>query len=404
MGGIAGHRGTTHIFGRPVELIAGYEAGRGKVPVSISSPRTSEAWADVLWYDTATGITESDQQKFHSVLWRHRGGILLALGFLIGLADIVVAIVHGIAGFINRVLGSFFGFGLIGILFVLLMVALGLVVWLYALVITLPILGVAFLLRSYRDSLFAKEGKRLMGEAGAIARGEQIVVEIPVREAAPKRNASAEAGKDIASSSSALPREWKLDRRFAALGLIPVMGLLGWLLGQNQIGPAISNPSLAAGQIKAKLSEIGDKVVLPLAQKAEEPAKPPVQRAVAATQPLPPPAAPAGKQVSGKAVMVDTATLDIGGKNVRLAYLAPVKHPGAEQGFKAYLAQAGNLSCREAQEGWSCSTAKGYELTEVLLLSGMAQLSAATAPDALRRAEDDARRQKAGVWGLEDRK
>lgn len=400
MGGIAGHRGTTHIFGRPVELIAGYEAGRGKVPVSISSPRTSEAWSDVLWYDTATRIIESDQKKFASVLWRHRGGVLLALGFMIGLADLVVAIVHGVADFINRILGSFFGFGLIGILFVLMMIFLGLVVWVYALAITLPILGAAFLLRSYRDSLFAKEGKRLMGEAAAIARGEQIAVEIPVNKASEKESVRAKEGREISSPSPTLPREWKLDRRFVAIGLIPVMGFLGWLLGQNQIGPAISNPSLAAGQIKAKLTEVSDKVALPVSQKAEEPAKQPVQQAVVA----PPPAVSAEKSVSGKAVMIDTATVDISGKNLRLAYLSPVKHPGAEQGFKTYLAQAGNLTCREAKEGWSCSTSKGYELAEVLLLSGMAQLGAANAPEPLRRAEDDARRQKAGVWGLEDRK
>ena len=105
---------------------------------------------------------------------------------------------------------------------------------------------------------------------------------------------------------------------------------------------------------------------------------------------------------TGQAEAIDTATVIIGGKTARLAGLSPVQHLGAVQGFNTYLQQAGQLRCQETAPKagtFTCVTAKGVDIAETAILSGMAT-AAPEAGDILRRAEREARQNRSGIWGM----
>ncbi len=137
----------------------------------------------------------------------------------------------------------------------------------------------------------------------------------------------------------------------------------------------------------------------PAAPKAD-PAPPKAPEKTEKAEPAKRPAAAPSTRVRGQATVVDTGTVIIQGKTIRLAHVDPVRHPGAEAGFKFYLDKAGPLACEGGPAGFACTVVnKEVDLAEILALSGIVKILP-TAPAHLRKAEAEARRNKAGIWGL----
>lgn len=106
--------------------------------------------------------------------------------------------------------------------------------------------------------------------------------------------------------------------------------------------------------------------------------------------------------VSGVAQALDAGTVVIGDRIIFLAGIEAVDHPGATQGFQAYLAQAGKLRCTLASEDaydGDCVTVRDINVAEAAVLSGMAT-AGPDAPDFIRNAEREARQNRAGIWSM----
>ena len=118
-------------------------------------------------------------------------------------------------------------------------------------------------------------------------------------------------------------------------------------------------------------------------------------RADTVEMPEPPPP-PAANAITGKAEVIDTATLRVGGKLLHLFGVEWVRGGQADELGK-YLA-ARPVSCQPApgSENFSCSV-EGRDLSEVVLFNGGGRASPEASPE-LVAAEDHARTERLGVW------
>jgi len=82
------------------------------------------------------------------------------------------------------------------------------------------------------------------------------------------------------------------------------------------------------------------------------------------------------RPVIGDAQVADTATLIIDGRRIPLAWLRPVRHPGAEQGLSQYLKEVGRLECYQDRQLFTCFSPKGEDLALALALSGFVEVMA----------------------------
>ncbi len=166
---------TSDVFGNPVTLRLGTPLATGHLTMSVLGTN-GKAWSQVFAYDQVSMVMETDTDKLMNVVGSHPSKTGFALGILIGISDVVVGVINGIAGFIKGILGSFVGVGLIGIMFVLMMVALSLMVSVYAFVVAAPVLAVSFGLRHYKRNLLKAEGEKLQRAAMGLFNGTVAVV------------------------------------------------------------------------------------------------------------------------------------------------------------------------------------------------------------------------------------
>ena len=130
----------------------------------------------------------------------------------------------------------------------------------------------------------------------------------------------------------------------------------------------------------------------------EKPPAPPAPAPVPVTPPPedvdPPPPVPG--DIVGRPEVVDTATLRIGGKLVRLFGVEWVRG-GQAADLTRYLAGR-SVSCRRApgSETYLCEV-EGRDLSEVVLFNGGGRASSEASPE-LVAAEDHARSERLGVW------
>ncbi|RVU21168.1 thermonuclease family protein [Methylobacterium oryzihabitans] len=135
----------------------------------------------------------------------------------------------------------------------------------------------------------------------------------------------------------------------------------------------------------------------PEAPPAPDPAPrrdPPATGAVApeAAPPAPP---PPPRALAGVAEVVDTATLKLGGRVVRLFGVEWAKG-GQAQDLTGYLAGR-PVNCQPAAgDSYQCAV-DGHDLSEVVLYNGGGRASADATPD-LMEAERRARTEKVGIW------
>lgn len=155
---------TSDVFGNPVTLRLGTPLVTGHLTMSVIGSK-GDAWSQVFTYDLSARVMDTDGAKLVSVVGSYRSTSNAVLGVLITISDVIVGCISGVAGIIKGILGSFVGFGLIGIMFVLMMLVLSLMVSVYAFIFAAPVLAVSYGLRFYKDSQVKSEAEKLQRSA-----------------------------------------------------------------------------------------------------------------------------------------------------------------------------------------------------------------------------------------------
>jgi endonuclease YncB( thermonuclease family) len=195
----------------------------------------------------------------------------------------------------------------------------------------------------------------------------------------------------------------------AALALaVPLLGILGISLVGDASAPASQQASAAtegrapqppAAQGTARRSGTLAGATAP----AERPnaAEPNTTGAVQGQDPVP--AGAAAGTLRGVAEVLDTATLSVQGKVVRLFGVEWAKGAGDPDDLAAYL-RGREVICRPegATDKHRCEV-QGQDLSKVVLFNGGGRATPEATPD-LKSAEEHARSQQVGVWGADSLK
>jgi endonuclease YncB( thermonuclease family) len=115
------------------------------------------------------------------------------------------------------------------------------------------------------------------------------------------------------------------------------------------------------------------------------------------------PSPPAGGPLRGVAEVLDTATLSVQGKVIRLFGVEWAKGAGDPDDLAGYL-KGREVVCRPegATDKHRCEV-QGQDLSKVVLFNGGGRATPEAPPD-LKAAEEHARSQQIGVWGSESLK
>jgi endonuclease YncB( thermonuclease family) len=105
--------------------------------------------------------------------------------------------------------------------------------------------------------------------------------------------------------------------------------------------------------------------------------------------------------IEGVPKVINTATLQINGRNVPLFGVLPTKGADSEQVLQLFLREQGNsVTCRSLENDtkrFSCLTTTGVDVAKAALLNGAARV-ADDAPSDYHAQEDAARAAHRGVW------
>lgn len=155
---------TSSVYGQPITLRFGMPLQTGHKTISLIREDGTAA-SQVFTYDPAAKVMDTDWEKLVSMIFSFgsKKGSLLSVA--IWVSDLIVGIVNGIAKIFRTVLGGFVGFGWIGILIVLALMAVSFAISYYAFLIAAPFLLLSYGLRFYKDRLVKGEAKRLSASA-----------------------------------------------------------------------------------------------------------------------------------------------------------------------------------------------------------------------------------------------
>ncbi|MFK5595430.1 nuclease [Methylobacterium sp. HMF5984] len=128
---------------------------------------------------------------------------------------------------------------------------------------------------------------------------------------------------------------------------------------------------------------------------APDPVTPPPETADTVGLPEPP-APPAANAISGKAEVIDTATVRVAGKLMHLFGVEWVRGGQADELTKYLAGRPITCTPVPGSENVSC-TVEGRDLSEVVLFNGGGRASPEASPE-LVAAEDHARTERIGVW------
>ena len=128
---------------------------------------------------------------------------------------------------------------------------------------------------------------------------------------------------------------------------------------------------------------------------APDPVTPPPESADTVEMPDPPPA-PAANAITGKAEVIDTATVRVAGKLMHLFGVEWVRGGQADELTKYLAGRPVSCTPVPGSENVSC-TVEGRDLSEVVLFNGGGRASPEASPE-LVAAEDHARTEHIGVW------
>lgn len=197
-------------------------------------------------------------------------------------------------------------------------------------------------------------------------------------------------------------QEWK--PALLVLGLVIALGTLSTVASKQM--KAITAPAaellsqFTPDDVKIFDGLLPPKPPISPLMPAPAPALTPPARSPAATRAPGPVSSTARPAVlSGSATLIDTATVQIEGIRVPLSGLDAVLHPVTEAGLRQYLSVVGPLRCTPAGAGYTCQTETGADFAEVIVMAGYAKVQKGARRN-LSAAEAEARKARAGVWGL----
>ncbi|MEW5727278.1 MAG: hypothetical protein AB1918_05575 [Pseudomonadota bacterium] len=382
------------LFGEPVELRASTLPGE-KIPISCFLAGGG-AISDVAFIRPFDGLIEYDDVRMLAAVEdvRRRRSMGFNLFFLVAkpilfLIDLVLAFLRGMGRFFGSM--SIFGFFSVAIgVFALMAIVLTLGAMAMVLVYALPVVAVAYGVKAAYES----------GSKGAVTRMKtacQSLSGMVARGGA----GEAEAGNGVvidATSEDVTPAPSASPPVLAAPAVAESGRLQGQLAKGLMIGLVIGIPGAAIVAFLPALQNQTPTTTTTTTQQVPAPVPAPKREQVAAPLPEAPPK-PEVRSGSVE-VVVDTATLTVGGQPVRLAGLVPVQIPEAKAAAQAYLRQAGPVRCEALPTGaWRCVVpSKGLDVAEVFALSGFAKADV-DAPEFIRAAEAMARENRRGIWG-----
>lgn len=150
---------TAKVFDTEVKVLIGGLQPDGMVPVSARLPSDS-AFQRFLAYDAHTSIISVvDQDEFQRFLKECRGRLSTAFVVLRAVLAVPIYVINFIANLIRGILGSFIGFGLIGIIIVIAAIALSLLIGLYAFIIAAPFVIASAALNYYEQKVYRDAGR-----------------------------------------------------------------------------------------------------------------------------------------------------------------------------------------------------------------------------------------------------
>jgi endonuclease YncB( thermonuclease family) len=174
------------------------------------------------------------------------------------------------------------------------------------------------------------------------------------------------------------------------LALLVALPLIG-LLGASLIGDVMRAPPREAATPRATTAARPD---------AAAPAPPPAEAAATGTIRAETPTPGVTGALRGVAEVLDTATLNVAGKVVRLFGVEWAKGAGEPDDLAAYL-RGREVTCRPEGKAdrYRCEVA-GQDLSKVVLFNGGGLATPDATPE-LKAAEDHAKAQQLGVWGAD---
>ena len=148
-----------NFFGKDVSARIGL-SGKEIVPISVVDPESSDAWRNVFLYDNSVGILETDSQKLQQLVSHYQSKSQRTSNFIFKASTMLVAFISGVERVIRGIIGSFFGFGIIGIILVISLVVASLVFSLYALIAAAPFVVIGYSVKWFSDRKAKHEVER----------------------------------------------------------------------------------------------------------------------------------------------------------------------------------------------------------------------------------------------------
>ncbi|TVP65217.1 MAG: hypothetical protein EA342_14685 [Leptolyngbya sp. LCM1.Bin17] len=120
------------------------------------------AFPRVFFYDPISEMIESDKATLNSLLEECRkSGASSTMSVLNFICDIAIATIDIVTTIVTSILTSFVGFGLIGIILVIVMLLLAAYIWVMGIVVALPFILLSTGLRIYKEKTMIAEADKL---------------------------------------------------------------------------------------------------------------------------------------------------------------------------------------------------------------------------------------------------
>ena len=115
--------------------------------VSFVDSNTNDAWVRVFNYDHQVRILEADENKLSELVNYYKLRSMKGSSVLLAIAQLIIQFVSTIERLFRAFLGSFFGFGLLGIMLVAILLLASAVMSIYAFIVMVPFLLISFSLK-----------------------------------------------------------------------------------------------------------------------------------------------------------------------------------------------------------------------------------------------------------------
>lgn len=151
----------TEVFQKEVSLCMSMPLNDGRLTIS-AGLCDGRAFPRVFFYDPISEMIESDKATLNSLLEECRkSGASSTMSVLNFICDIAIATIDIVTTIVTSILTSFVGFGLIGIILVIVMLLLAAYIWVMGIVVALPFILLSTGLRIYKEKTMIAEADKL---------------------------------------------------------------------------------------------------------------------------------------------------------------------------------------------------------------------------------------------------